>query len=336
MSSGLTLSQARTSLPTAALSAQNAATASLAAAQINPALSWLITSGKWRGTMQRVVFEVQDDSYITLPRSLQTILAGVIQGTDDNFRCNLPLPIQNEWFQWIPGGPGFNPNPPYCTQGLNSLGEGFVFFKELPSSGQIKVVTTTTETANSINIRGYNSSGDKVFTGTGASRIEGENITIPTVSGNSVTTSTTWNEGNSVYGVVKPSTNGVLLVYHTSGGTDTLIARYEPGEQVPNYRRYLVPSLWINEGQIVAWCKVAFVPAVVDNDQLIPGNLNALEMALMAVRFRRTSEMDRAIEYFQLAIQELNDEVEDFNAESSYPVMQIPPTLSLGPCSNVI
>lgn len=345
MSSGLTLGQARAQLPTAALSAQNAATATLAAAQINPATSWLITSGKWRGTVQRAVFDIrtllvddeQQPAYITLPRSMLTVEAAVFQGTGDQYRSWQRVDIANEWYQWIPGGPGYISNPPLNTAAFVSLGDGFVFFAQLPSDGQIKFTTTAAESANTINVRGFNSSGSKVYTGTGASRIEGENVTIPTVLGNSVTTSTTWNEGDSVYGVVKPQTNGVILVYHVASGsgTETLISSYEPGETTPNYRRYLVPKPCVEDSQCVVWAKVQHVPVAVDNDQIIPGNLNALEMALMAVGFRRKAEMERALEYFNLAIVELNDELFDFNAEESWPVMQIDPAMTLGPNANL-
>lgn len=255
MSSGLTLAAARAQLPTAALSAVNAATATLAAAQINPATSWLITSGLWKGTVQHAVFEIQDSSYITLPRGMLTVQAAVMQGTGDEFRSWASYPVANEWFQWLPGGQNFNANPPYSTPLFNSIGDGFVFFMELPTTGTLKFTNTTTESSGTINIRGFNSSGDKVFTGTGAARVEGENLAMPTTASTSTTTSTTWNEGNSVYGIVKPTTNGVLNVYCVNGATETLIASYEPGETTPNYRRYLVPKSCIQNAQVVTRCK---------------------------------------------------------------------------------
>lgn len=335
MSSGLTLYQARTTLPTAALSAQKAATAALAAPDINAAASWLISGpagggDKWRGTIRQAVFTIYDEEYITLPRGMLTVQAATLQGTGDNYRQWCPFVVTNEWFQWIPGGTGFNSNPPDSTWTFNSVGDGFVFFRKLPSEGTIKITNTTTESAGSFNIRGYDSSGDKVFTGTGASRIEGENVAMPTVSGTSTTSSTVWDDGDSVYGIVKPTTNGVLLVYHVAsvGGTETLIARYDPGEVNPNYRRYMVPGACITDGQVVALCKIAFVPVVVDNDQITPGNLIALEIALMAVNFRRKAEMDKATQYLQMAIDELNSEVFTFNAEQSLPTLQISPVLA--------
>lgn len=326
MASGLTLGVARASLPTAALSAAKAATAALSAPDINAASSWLLSDGKWRGTVQKAVFTIYDDEQITLPRNMLTVCAAEVQGTGDNYRAHHRFNVTNEWFQWIPGGFGLTVNPPYDTATFNSLGDGFVFFRELPSAGTLRVTTTTAETANSVNFRGYDSTGAKVFTGTGGARIEGENVTLPTSAG-SVNTATIWGAGSTVYAVNKPTTNGVLLVYHiaSSDATATLVGRYEPGEQVPNYRRYLVPQSCIEDGQVVAQCKVAHVPVRADNDEIIPGNLNALEMALMALNFRRKAEIEKAAQYIGMAIDELNAELGDFNAEQSYGVMQIDP-----------
>lgn len=332
MSSGLTLGFARANLPPAALSPAKAASASLSASDINAATSWIMNNGKWIGTMQEAVFTIWDDVQITLPRSMLTIEASVLQGTGDQFRQWVPMNVANEWYQWIPGGGGYISNPPWNTSVLTSLGEGFVFFRDLPSTGVIKIYNTTTEVAGTINIRGFDSTGAKVYTGTGVSRIEGENVAQPTTNGTNISTSTVWNVGNSVYAVVKPTTNGVLKFYQVAAdATETLIGQYEPGETNPNYRRYLVPRYCISntDRQVVGRCKRAQVDVVVDNDQIVPGNLQALELALMALNFRRKADKPLADDYIKDAIDQLNSEIQDFNAEQSWPTMQIQPVLAM-------
>lgn len=328
---GLTLGFARANLPAAALSPEQAASIPLSARAVNAAISWIFQNEKWLGTVQEAVFTIYDDVQITLPRDIRTIEASVLQGTGENYRQWVPMNVASEWYQWIPGGGGFVSNPPWNTSALTSLGEGFVFFRNLPSTGTIKIYNVTTETAGTINIRGYDSAGTKVYTGVGASRVEGENVAQPTTASTSVTTSTTWNEGNSVYAIVKPTTNGILKFYHVAtDATETLIGSYEPGETNPNYRRYLVPRSCISNDtrQVVGRCKRNQVDVVVDNDQIIPGNLQALEMALMAVQFRRKADIQLAGTYIQLAIDQLNQEVEEFNAEQSWPTLQIQPVLA--------
>lgn len=337
MSSGLTLYQARTSLPTAALASSKASSAAAAAPDINAACSWIMNNGKWVGTMQKAVFSIYDSVQITLPRSMFTVQAAVLQGTGDQYRMWGRFNVTNEWYQWIPGGPGFISNPPWNTAAFTSLGAGFVFFRDLPSTGTIKVYNTTTETAGTINIRGYDFSGQKVFTLAGASRIEGENLAQATTANTAVTTATTWNSGNSVYGVVKPTTNGQLLFYHVAAdATETLIGQYDPSETNPDYRRYAVPKTCIQNGQVVALCKRAFVPVVVDNDQIVPGNLKALEFLLMAQNFQRKADKALSDAYLANAMSQLNSEVDDFNAEQSLPVLQIDQSCGMSPWDNTV
>lgn len=329
---GLTLGFARANLPTQALSPAVAASASQSARDINAAIAWVFQNDKWLGSMQEAVFTIYDNEQITLPRDIRTIEASVLQGTGDQFRQWVPMNVASEWYQWIPGGGGFVSNPPWNTSALTSLGEGFVFFRELPSTGHIKIYNVTTESAGTINIRGYDSTGAKVYTGVGAARIEGENVAQPTTAATSVTTSTTWGSGNSVYAIIKPTTNGILKFYHVAADlTETLIGSYEPGETNPNYRRYLVPRYCISNDnrQVVGRCKRNQVDVVVDNDQIIPGNLQALEMALMALYFRRKADIQLATQYLSMAVDQLNQEVEEFNAEQSWPTLQIQPVLAM-------
>lgn len=337
MSSGLTLGFARANLPTSALAAQKAATAATAALEINAATAWLLSHGKWVGTKAEAVFPVYDESQVTLPRGMLAILAGALRR--DGSHCHCKVPVMNEWYSWLPGGPGLVSNAPCDVSGLISQGDGFVTFRNLPSAGTIKIYSSNIEeTEGTINIRGY-SSGEKVFTNTGeaGTRIEGEDVEQPTSANTSVSTTTTFDAGNSLYGIVKPMTNGEIRFFHVAAdSTETLIGRYEPGEQIPNYRRYWVPARWITDAQVVALCKRKHVNVAVDNDPIIPGNLNALEMALMAKNFQRKSEMDRASQYIGMAIDELNSELEQFNAPQSNSVMQIDPFCSMSDVPNLV
>lgn len=336
MSSGLTLGQARAQLPTAALSNAANASATTAAAAVNAATSSIFSFGDWKGTVALAVFQVVDNVQITLPRDMLSILGAAVQGVDEDFRAKYPVLVQSEWYAWVPGGSGIIANPPYDVAGFLAQGDGFVVFRDLPSAGTIKVYNSTTESTGTINIRGY-SGGSKVFTGTGSSRVEGENVAMPTTASSSTTTTTTWDSGNSLYGIVKPATNGVLNFYHVAAdATETIIGSYEPGELNPSYRRYWCPKRCNDSGQAVCIVARRHVDVVVDNDQIIPGNLPALEMALMAVNFRRKGENDRFDAYMGMAMRELNAELEKYEAESSYGVVQIDPSVSMGQYLNLV
>jgi len=425
MPSRITLGLARTALPDVCFPAGAKNSAATAAAPINQATDLLITYGKWRGTLQQVAFTVYDDQ-ITLPRNLFTVLGAAIRGTGDRSRLSWQQNVNNQWFQFITGGPGLNTNPPYDTFGFQDRGDGFMLIRDLPSVGRLKVVTTTTGESGTFSIRGYSNSA-KVYTGDGggdsvtvsgtlspnaaglylrigtlngygiyargvdyilfqggtdwilqdysggitqqadawssgsiegpagtyspsgaftgnaivvlnsaSAQIEGENLTLPnTVS--SVTSATVWDAANSIYSIVKPTTNGVLMLYLVDAlNVETLVGIYAPGETLPCYRRYAVPRRCVESDQAVVFCKIRHVDVVVDNDEIFPGNLNALECALMALNYRRKDNMDRYESYMNDAMRSLNADLEDFTAEQSYGVMQIDISIGMGRVPNLM
>ncbi len=311
----LTLGIARSKLSAACVPPAALTTAALAAPFINMATEQLLNRGNWRGTNRKTAFAVYDDQF-TLPRGLVTAKAAVIQGEDSpTYVCSYP--IRNEWYEFIPGGEGYIADVPCDVGAFTDRGDGFVTFRDMPSGGKLKIYNSTTESAGSFHVRGL-VDGQKLYTGTGASRIEGVNIAIPTTSGNSTLGTHTFDAGASLYSIVKPVTNGVVTLYHVADDdTETLIGRFEPGETLPSYRRYYVPRRANDDGQVVAMCKAKHYDVVSDNDEIFPGNINALEYALFALNYRRKDELERSQQNFELAKDELNAELEQFTAEQS-------------------
>lgn len=333
MSSGLTLGVARATLPSSAFPPGAAATAALAAPHVNAASSWLMSQGRWRGSVRKVAFPVFDNM-VTAPRNVLTILGGAIQGEGDNASCAWMYDVRNEFYQFLPGGFGLITSPCGASD-FTSQGDGFVTFRDLPSAGKLKIYNTSSEGACQLHVRGL-SGGQKVYTHNGCNRIEGENITFPTGPGATKLSETTFDAG-PLYALNKSVSNGVLLVYHVASDlTETLIGRYEPGERVANYRRYHVPRRTNDSGIVVALCKLRHVDVACDNDEIVPGNLTALELAMMAVNFRRKAEMDRAREYMGMAVDELNSELEEWDAEASLGSFTIDPVCGLGGVENLV
>lgn len=322
----LTLGIARSKLSSACVPPAALTTAALAAPYINTATEWLLNEGNWRGTNPRVAFTVYDNQ-ITLPRGLMTAKTAVIQGEETPTRvCSYP--IRNEWYEFLPGGAGLIVDAPNDVWAFQDRGDGFVTFRDLPSAGTLKIYSSTTESAGSFHVRGL-VSGQKLYTGTGASRIEGVNLAIPIVSGNSTTGTDTFDSGASLYSIVKPVTNGVITLYHVADGVETLIGRFEPGETVPSYRRYYVPRRPDDDGQIIAKCKREHYDVVSDNDEIIPGNLNALEYALFALNYRRKDDAEREDMYFAKAVRELDKEGKAFSTPQSLGTVQIDPICAM-------
>lgn len=308
-------------------------------------MSSLLVEGKWLGTMQTAVFEaddwVTDGIYITLPRGLQTLEAATIRGNandDDNRRlCQWRSAVKNEWYQFIPGSLGLVLNPPCDTPAFVAQGDNFLTFRNLPAKGKLRITTTAVEAAAlTFAIRGY-LDGQKVFSSSGT--VEGESLTIPIVSGTSATTTSSFDEGDSLYSIIKSPTVGLLNFYLVSDSDSsvTKIGQYEPGELLPCYRRYLVPTPFCNEdgtgdnadNQLITLCKRRYVPVVVDNDEIYPGNINALEMALSAIKARRSNNLGDYRDFMGQAISLLNSELDDANAEQSYGTVQMSPFSSM-------
>jgi hypothetical protein len=301
------------------------ATAALAAPHINAVSSMFVNSGKWAGTVVNVVFKLYDDQ-LTLPRNLLNILGAETRGTGTRSLLHQAFNVQNEWYQFLPGGPGILVNQPDDVQSFVPSGDGVVTFRDLPSAGTLKIVTTANESSGlKFHVRGRHN-GAKVFTMESTTQVEGENASIPVTQGSSVTFGATFDE---LYSIVKPVTNGVILLYHVADdNTQTLIGSYEPGETLPSYRKYYVPRRADDTDVIVARCKIRHVPALVDNDEIIPSNLNALEMGLQALGFRRNSDMGNYNSFMGMAYGALNQELEQETPEQALGRVQIDAGLS--------
>lgn len=281
--------------------------------QINFVLGVAFQSGKWKGTVAYAQFPIYDaeengEAYrqLTLGRRFETAL-GVKFERDTGFGGSRP--IHNQWWQWRQGHSSWfsdgcgNPN-----SGLQDVGE-VVIFRDLPSAGTIKIYNSTTESAGSVNVRGF-ASGAKVFTGTGASRIEGENIAMPTTPGTSTTSATTFDAGLSLYAIVKPSTNGTLSIYHVNGATETLLGIYEPGETTPAWRRYRIAS-WHDEDSALVMAKLRHVTLVADNDLVVPDNEQALYYGLRGKNYDDRHDDDKANLYWSKFYDSLNGQLKE-------------------------
>lgn len=332
----LTLAAARSQLPSACFPPGQAATATLAAPYVNAAARELLSFGKWAGTVGKYAFTIYDNQ-LTLPRFLQTVLGAAIRGTGDRSKVWSSYLVANQWYQFISGGPGLLVNPPYDTAGFEDYRDTLVVFRDLPSEGRVKIVTTATEDAAlTFHVRGIYQ-GQPVFTGTGSSRIEGENITIPQALGGTATSTSTFDAGDTLYSIVKPATHGVILMYLVDSlAVETLIGRYDPGELLPCYRRYSTPQRTDSSDQAVVFCKRRHVDAVVDNDEVFPANLGALECALLAIFARRKSDNNRYMTYMNNAMALLNADLTEETAAQSFGVFQIDPAIGMGDVPNLV
>lgn len=300
--------------------------------RLNLACERLIKSGNWRSTKDAVVFQVylRDDftAFITLPRQYNTVEAAVVfrfqNQNDGTRRCGFPLQIRDTWYSFLGSGPG------YTTDARFRFGDGFIpengrftTFKDWAVPLQLRFKFATVEANGGIiNVRGI-SGGQTIYTGSGANTIEGENLTIAGAS--TLTTASSFDV--PPYGLVKPITYGVVSMYTWDGVTETLVARYDPSETVPQWRRYRVPACsgWTeaDPGQFLAICKREWVTVSNDNDTVIPGNIGALRFALEALLKEDAQDFTKAEQWWGKAAQLLANEVEDDTGDNTHVPVQV-------------
>lgn len=268
----------------------------------------------WKGTeiaLALMIYTNPDKSnVITLPRGVETIV-----GVYDSCETRI---IQNQWFSYLRSFPS------NCNNGwaITDLGDGWCGVVNLPTAGAQMKVTTTANEAGSLTIR---------FTGTDVNgRILTELLSIPTVAGNSVTSTNTF---YSVSQVIVSVTAGYLEVYTTVLAVDTFYAQYQPGETIPNYRRYSFPTN--NPAQAVkAICKRRYELLAADNDPCEVSSVLAFESGLAGYHWFQNHDYAAYRDAVTEAINYLNAELARFQSDTATGSVRMQRQVSAGSIRN--
>ncbi len=297
--------------------------------RLNLASQRLIQDGNWRGSKETVLFAVHPDeqerAFITLPRIYNTVLAGVFYRQNDanTLRCGWPVQVQDSWFSFLQTGPGFQDQGRFrWGQGIIPEVDRFVTFKDWITPKFLRLKFSTTEDNGLIfNIRGKYLD-EIIYTGAGASMIEGENLTT-----NGSTLTSTSQFDSIPYELFKPITHGPVKMYTWDGVTEVHVATYAPTETLPQWRRYRVPACteWTddNPGFFLGICKREWQPISNANDLVVPGNLGALRFGLQALLKEDAEDYERANQLWQQAFQLLANESEDDTGSGANVPVQV-------------
>lgn len=148
-------------------------------------------------------------------------------------------------------------------------------------------------------------------------------------------TTTTTRYYSSLPTIHKPLTSAEVKLYAVnSAGTATLIAIYAPGETVPAYKRYLIPG---SEEYPLALClcKLAYVPAIADQDIIFPSTLRALQRGLRAMVREEAEDEERAEQLWQQALAFLDAESAE-SEDGALPTLNVLPGYGPGSIPFVI
>lgn len=260
-------------------------------ARLNQVTERFFTLGTWRSMWKRPILKIFGHT-LTIPRGFDTCRgADPVHGT--------PFPIYSQFHSFAAQGRGGNwdwdwsgvvgtgwggqsGHPHY---GLHLIDESAQTFVRPHGTYILRAAATEVADPGMTFIGGFDENGNELF---GA-------INLPLVNGNADTTQ----KFTKLPEIQKAVTTNPVSLYSvdTTTSVATLIANYAPGETIPNYRQYSAGGG--RDQQLVrAVCKLGFVPAIADNDVILPGHLGALKLGLMALSFEDKVDMKNAGMYW--------------------------------------
>lgn len=305
-------------------------------AYLNQAIEELLPAGGetgfW-GTSYKTAFNVlRSDPYLTTPRQIARVGGAQI--------CKQPVRIQNDWYEFLEAGIG--QQGPSCggatcpPMEMYDRGVYPTAFDIPPGSPQyLKVyLTDPLDAGKRVLFGGLDQNGNGIYNLDGLNTVKGFYLDLasaPTVSTFLV---------SEIRSVQKDRTYGDVVVnmVNPDTGAESLLARYEPDEIAPGYRRYYVqgmPSTCCANSstapagttQITVQAKLDFIPVYRDTDFLLIGNLPAL---LEQCRSIRHAKMDDAT-MKQLSVIEHNNAIKHLNDELKHYTGTMQPAISFAP-----
>jgi hypothetical protein len=274
----------------------------------NRAIERLLHEGKWVDTTVRYQICVSEKCLVW-PRQIETIEAV--------FMCRRPLTIRGMWYEALENGPGLVDSDS-CGPCLTMIDRGnTVTFDWVRTTGyKLSIYADGTETAGTVLIRYFDSSGNKVYTTYLGDVIEGERLTIP-AAGN-YTDSTYEVLPYGIYHVEKPSTTRNIRLYAKKISDNSLIplAYYEPDELLPVYRMSYLTELDNGNDcgttQVTVIAKLRFIPAINDDSVMMISHADAIRLGVQAIKKEEDNLLAEGTLYWQMAIKCLNDQLRQY------------------------
>lgn len=216
-------------------------------AYVNPATEELINIASdtgWVGCYHKLVFHVdRSNPYITLPVGYSRIISLA--------SCR-PMPIRNEFYEFLEVGTGPLPNPngsTRCGNDLDICGTGQAFDRNqvptavdlTPTNQYLRVYLTDARDVGSklLVYNALDANGVGIYSTDVNEQVNGFLMTMtqPFTTSDSIVTSFTAIGKSVTYGDV------LLKQVDADTGEEVLLSRYKPNETNPAYRRYYLRSL---------------------------------------------------------------------------------------------
>lgn len=265
---------------------------------VNRAQERLLMEGRWKGTTQTFRLCLDSSGCVVWPREIETIEAVAF--------CNSPAPVRSQWFEFSENG--FGPICPEnnCLHALVDRGEVPAFDEVLDPDGdgdrRFAVYADKIETPQKyIWLEFYDPNGQWVRTQISGVWYDGERIAIPTTAG-TYAYSTNRVKAGGLVRVRKDVTNGVIRLYEHNVTTTDLrpLAYYQPDEEVPMYRRSLIPNHGGDscaQQSVIVAAKLRFIPVPATNNDdsfVMISHREALRLACKAIYHEEADQWQAA------------------------------------------
>lgn len=293
---------------------------------LNQALSRIVDSGLWKGTIALAAFP-SVNNYFTLPYPFLAVTGA------QWFRA--PVPVFGQYHEFISGGPGqVIPNLP--PQGIvQDIGDGFATTIDPPTAGSTLSISLQSASDAGKIMRFYGiSNGKEIFDNTGL----GMNVTLayPTTTISTVFDVVTGIQVPTNANGSSAMVSGWTLYSVAPDATQTELSYYYPNETRPCYRRYQIGVTSNTNTQVpnavTVLVRRRFMPVYQDTDWVMPGNINALKFAMQAIDNEAAKNPSDAL--WKQCFDTLNQELHAMRG-SSRPEMNYEVLGSLGGFTNI-
>lgn len=248
----------------------------------------------WWGTWSEVAFAIDPAKpIITLPREIARIESINV--------CNRPVPLNNQFYEYLQFGNGRMPKRTMQCPGFINVytRNTAATFRDLTNPPQLIYVylTDPADVGKRVMISGLDANGNIIYTQDGVNRTTG--VFVSLTSPFAATPMTL----NSITGIQKDITNGQVQFFQVdpNTGQQILLLTMEPSEQTASYRRYFlnpIPrnccGLFLNTCVaanlptmvlVTAIAKMEIIPVMVDTDYCLIQNLEAIIEECQSIRY---------------------------------------------------
>jgi hypothetical protein len=270
------------------------------AGELNMACERLYSFGKYKGFTKTLFLKAYEDGRITLPQDYETLLGARLRG--------VPQRLHDPWFQFVPSGNGVNPAEPGIVS--LDLGDGHVCYRGFTGATDLRIASEAADAAKTFSIQVRPTSDEGIMAGLDG--LDSEPLGDFNVS-------LGLGAVDSVVSFTKEATTSLVALEAQLDGVWVEVARFMPRDTEICLRKYSLPIA--QEGDVaLVYCKRRFRPISKTNDIVPIDSIYILRLALEAMGYELTGELDKASGFWGMARKALDDSLSEHRSSSGATV----------------